>query len=76
MRDPRKCIRIFFVRCFLKEAYSKSCGSGSPPAPLFASILERKSTDNIRRKQQARRYILTVTVFEIKLYDVHLIINY
>jgi hypothetical protein len=90
VRDPRKCIRIFFVRCLLKEAYSKSCGSGGTgetpqtrsveeahrPPRCSLSILERKSTDNIdRRKQQVWRYILTVTVFEIKLYDVHLIIN-
>ncbi len=30
MRDPRKCIRIFFVGCVLKEAYSKSYGSSEP----------------------------------------------
>jgi hypothetical protein len=27
VRDPRKCYRIFFVRCFFGEAYSTSCGS-------------------------------------------------
>ncbi len=41
MRDPRKCIRIFFVRCLLKEAYSKSCGSnGTGETPQTRSVEE------------------------------------
>jgi hypothetical protein len=58
VRDPRKCIRISFVRCLFEAAYSKSCGSsgtGETPQALRAedahrpprgslSILERKST--------------------------------
>ena len=41
MRDPRKCIRIFFVRCLLKDAYSTSCGSsGTGETPQTRSVEE------------------------------------
>ncbi|QED46725.1 hypothetical protein FSZ17_05230 [Cytobacillus dafuensis] len=57
-RDPRKCIRISFVRCLFGEDYSKSCGrsesKGDPAGALFdeeapgppaiAKCLQRKST--------------------------------
>ncbi|MBG9450205.1 hypothetical protein ABE67_12920 [Cytobacillus firmus] len=60
-----KCIRIFFVRCLLKEAYSKSCGSsGTGETPQTRSVeeahrphrgslssLERKSTGNIDKRK-------------------------
>ncbi|KML42453.1 hypothetical protein VL14_08885 [Cytobacillus firmus] len=62
-------MRIFFVRCSLKEAYSKSCGSSGTgetpqtrsveeahrPPRCSLSILERKSTDNIDRRKQLQK---------------------
>ncbi len=66
MRDPRKCIRIFFVRCLLKGDYLTSCGSSGTGEtsqsrsveeahrPLRGSLssLERKSTADIIGEKQ------------------------
>jgi hypothetical protein len=73
VRDPRKCIRIFFVRCLTNEAYSMSCGSsGTGETPQTQSVeeahrpprgslssLERKSTDSTKEQQ----FIQNVWVF-------------
>ncbi|TFI48823.1 hypothetical protein E4O93_05790 [Diaphorobacter sp. DS2] len=53
-RDPRKCYRIFFVRCFFREAYSTSSGSsGTGEIPEKRSVEEGSAPARGKRVPEA-----------------------